>query len=358
MEGVSSQSDILSLVAQMRQNKHHDFLIIASHRSKRMEILAEADVAYIEPEDDHLLLSFITLVSRQHRVRAIHAGKRGELIEKLRNDIEALGIKLTTGAKDEIGLALADNKTRFSETMMTSGLPAVPSIEVSTPDEVQSAIATIESQGLCPCIKPVHGIYGMGFWILKRAASRLSFFNNPNNRQINTQLLINALQSAQDAGETLPLQIVMPYLPGPERSVDMLVEQGRVIAAVARKKEGSHQTFEMNTPAYQLAVRCAAVLGADGLINIQTRDDNQGNPVLLEANLRPSGGIGYTALSNLNLPGLFALRQLELISDDEVLSHCSKFTSATVLPTHSVKPLPVCTVTSYHELVKQAQQTI
>lgn len=43
-----------------------------------------------------------------------------------------------------------------------------------------------------------------------------------------------------------------------------------------------------------------------------------GQPLLLEINMRPSGGIGYTALSGVNLPGLCALYQPGLFSADEV----------------------------------------
>ena len=41
---------------------------------------------------------------------------------------------------------------------------------------------------------------------------------------------------------------------------------------------------------------------ADGLVNVQTRNDVNGNPVLLETNMRPSG-VGYTLHSGVNLPG-------------------------------------------------------
>jgi len=342
MEGVSSQKDILALVAQARRAGRHDFLLIASHRSSRPEILAEADIAYLEPEDDGALFAFIRHVCQQHRVRAIHAGKRGALLEQQRTAIEALGVRLVTGARERATFTLADNKTRFSAEMSAHGLPAVPSIEVRTPDEVAAAIAQVEAQGHRPCIKPVHGIYGMGFWVLRRDAHTLSFFNNPDSRQIHPDVLIESLRRAQQAGESLPLQIVMPWLAGPERSVDMLVENGRVIAAVARRKEGSVQVFEQETPAWRLAVACAETLHVDGLINVQTRNDAEGHPVLLEANLRPSGGIGYTAFSGINLPGLFALRQLELISAADAIAQRAAFNPVQVIPTNAVQPLPQC----------------
>lgn len=178
--------------------------------------------------------------------------------------------------------------------------------------------------------------------MLRRDAHTLSFFNNPDSRQIHPDVLIESLRRAQQAGESLPLQIVMPWLAGPERSVDMLVENGRVIAAVARRKEGSVQVFEQETPAWRLAVACAETLHVDGLINVQTRNDAEGHPVLLEANLRPSGGIGYTAFSGINLPGLFALRQLELISAADAIAQRAAFNPVQVIPTNAVQPLPQC----------------
>lgn len=353
MEGVSSQKNILALVNQARLEGGHDFQLIASHRTERPEILAEADVAYLEPADNHDLLPFIERVCEKHRVVAIHAGKRGELLEKYRTEIAALGVKLTTGARHIEVFELADNKARFSERMADQGLRSVHSIEVQTPDEVAAAVSYFESHHLLPCIKPVRGIYGMGFWILQRSPDYLSFFNNPDRRQINPEVVIAALRSAAGAGEKLPLQIVMPWLIGPECSVDMLVENGDVIAAVARSKSGSIQTIENHGPAYELAVECAMRLKADGLVNVQTRNDENGHPVLLEANLRPSGGIGYSAFSGVNLPGLFALRQLGLITAAEVQKKLTHFNTTKVIPTHDVKPLPVCSLSTLDNVASQ-----
>lgn len=345
MEGVSSQKDMLVLVKMARTKCGKNFRIIASHRTERPEILSEADIAYLEPAENNDLLPFIASVCREKNVVAIHAGKRGQLLEGFRTEIEALGVKLTTGGKNPETFELADNKAEFSVRMLSHGLPSVVSVKVQSPEELASTVEDFESRGVLPCIKPVTGIYGLGFWILKHSAKTLSFYNTPDYRQIHPDVAVASLRRAELAGEELPVQIVMPYLPGPERSVDMLVENGRVLAAVARSKVGSLQTLENEGPAYQLALDCAKALGADGLINVQTRNDENGLPVLLEANLRPSGGIGYTSHSGVNLPGLYALRQLGIISDDDVIQSALRFESITVIPTHSVKPLPVCTIT-------------
>lgn len=89
---------------------------------------------------------------------------------------------------------------------------------------------------------------------------------------------------------------------------------------MARRKEGSVQHLHQSGAAFELAKSSAELMQADGLVNVQTRCDHHGQPLLLEINLRPSGGIDYTRHSGVNLPGLFALRQLDLMSQDEVSS--------------------------------------
>ena len=83
--------------------------------------------------------------------------------------------------------------------------------------------------------------------------------------------------------------------------MDILADNGQVLAAVARRKDGSLQYLEHEGAAFELACACARVMKADGLVNVQTRHDHHGQPLLLEINMRPSGGIGYTALSGVNL---------------------------------------------------------
>jgi len=350
MEGVSSQKDILNAVSEMRAAGGYNFVTVASHRSHRPEILSEADHAYIEPENPDALIPFMKAVIEKHNVVAIHAGKRGALYEGLRQEIEALGVRLITGASHPATFLLADDKAAFSEQMLAQGLAAVPSEVVASSEEVLAALSRLEHAGKLPCIKPVRGIYGMGFWILKKTAPIMQILHHPDSRIVHPSVLINTLKMAEAAGESLPKQIVMPFLSSPECSVDMLVEKGNVLLAVSRSKSGSVQTLENSGAAFDLACQCAQTMKADGLINVQTRTNDSGEPVLLEANLRPSGGIGFTLHSGVNLPGIFALRQLDLINEHDIAVHAARFTRVQVTPTHAVKPIPACTVNIIHEI--------
>ncbi|WP_440272069.1 ATP-grasp domain-containing protein, partial [Escherichia coli] len=76
--------------------------------------------------------------------------------------------------------------------------------------------------------------------------------------------------------------------------------------------------LENEGEAIELAINCARQMNADGMVNVQTRHNAEGKPLLLEINMRPSGGIGYTQHSGVNLPGLYAFHTLRLMDDDQV----------------------------------------
>ncbi|MDT1893169.1 carbamoyl-phosphate synthase large chain, partial [Acinetobacter baumannii] len=113
----------------------------------------------------------------------------------------------------------------------------------------------------------------------------VAFLNNPDSRVIQPSQYLAA--HARMDGFTP--QVLMPYLPGPEYSVDMVVSQGTVLAAIGRRKEGVLQYLENEGEAIELAINCARLMNADGMVNVQTRHNAEGKPLLLEINMRPSG---------------------------------------------------------------------
>lgn len=319
MEGLSSQRDIILGIKDFFKDTNKTVTVIASHRHNRNEILALADIALIEPADDEQRLSFIAATVEHYGVQALHTGRNGQWFEIHRQEIESFGVSLTTGATSTAMLALADDKIEFALTMEARGLPVVPSQRIESAKALRHQIARnahAKDDRKLLCVKPVTGIYGMGFWRFDDSATPMSAFTHPDSRKVHPEIYLHALEQ-QESVEPL---VLMPYLPGPEYSIDMLVEKGNVIAAVARRKEGALQYLEQSGPAYELGKQCAQIMQADGLVNVQTRNNDRGEPLLLEINMRPSGGIGYTRHSGVNLPALFALRQLGLMDESQTKS--------------------------------------
>lgn len=346
MTGLSSQRDMIRAI----KTAVPEVTIVASHQQPRYEILAEADYAYLEPAlslthparaktaDIEPMLVFMAEVVTQHRVTVIHVGRNGAWFEGHRTIIESWGVTLITGARGLTGFAIADNKLAFANHMQALGLPVVPTLDAATLADLEHIFQRQPFGETDFCIKPAHGIYGMGFWHLDTRA-RLS---DADSKRIHPDIYLAAARLDSRRGHEFCPQVVMPFLPGIERSVDIVIDQGKVITAVGRCKQDAIQYFERSGAAFELALACAEQLGLDGLINVQTRDDANGKPLLLEANLRPSGGICFSLSSHVNLPALFAQYVTGLRSATEIQAQVAAcFTPACVRSTSTVLPLPL-----------------
>lgn len=329
MEGLSSQKDIIQGIHAFAEKYKTPVTVYASHRNERHEILSAANYSFIEPGDTKKRLPFILDIVAKYSIAAIHAGRNTLWYEEHRPAIEKSGVKLTSGAAGSDSLKLADDKVTFAEFMQQHDLPVVPSWRIERLSELRAHIDSPPFNDSPLCVKPVTGIYGMGFWRFDPDATAMSVFNHPESRVVHPDHYLAAIAAC----ETFSPLVLMPYLPGPEYSVDILADNGEILAAVGRRKEGAIQYLENSGAAFELACACARALKVDGLVNVQTRHNHRGEPMLLEANMRPSGGIGYTRQSGVNLPGLFAFYQLGLMSKDDVIDHAkTTFTPAAVRP--------------------------
>lgn len=306
LEGQSSQRDVIR--GARAALEPHGVGVVGSHRHHRPEIVGEAHLALQEPDEIEARLPWVLETAFKLEVRAIVAGRSCETYEAIRAPLAAAGIRLYTGLSDPNHFQVVNNKALFTAACQEAGLPVCKGLPANSPRELIAAIDSISAGGAVVCIKPAVGIYGQGFWILRSGADAYSAFANADSRTLQTQMLIEAYGRSSNP----PALLVMPYLPGHERSVDMVCERGRVLAAVARRKEGALQHMEKGGPAFELAIRTAEFFGCDGILNIQTRDDADSIPHLLEINTRASGGIGYTQLSGVNLAGHFACHALQL----------------------------------------------
>lgn len=304
LEGQSSQRDI---ILGARDALPSEVKIFASHRQDRPEITNIADVAFIEPKDDQQRIDWIIQTAEAHGIKVILAGRAGRIHEAERHRFESAGLKLVTGGLSLETFDLVDDKSRFTAEAEKAGLNCVPAITVNNARELVDAYEILRAQGEV-CVKPAVGIYGQGFWRFKESVDPFRCFANPDARDVNFETYLAAYRAETNR----PAMLVMPYMGGTECSVDMVCEAGRPVAHVGRRKQGLHQTFERDSAAVELALSAAAHFKCDGLVNVQTRDNAAGVPHLLEINPRYSGGIGYTRHTGINLPGIFATRQLGL----------------------------------------------
>lgn len=304
LEGQSSQREV---VQGAREALPASVTVYASHRQLRPEITGMAEVAWQEPAETEERIDWVLETALQYGIRVILAGRIGGVYEAARERFRSAGLDLVTGGLSMDTFVKVDDKTTFTAEAEAAGLACVPAITVNTAEELAAAYHALASEHEV-CVKPAVGIYGQGFWRFKPQADVFRCFANPDAREVQFEVFMAAY-----AASLVPKPLlIMPYMPGSECSVDMVCEAGKVVAFMGRRKQGITQTFERDTDAVRLAVRAAEHFQCDGLVNVQTRDDAEGRPHLLEINPRYSGGIGYTRVTGVNLAGIFATRRLGL----------------------------------------------
>ncbi len=303
LQGQASQREIIQ---GARQALPPSIKVYASHPHDRPEITGQADVAWREPKSAQERVEWALTMAVEHGIKVVHAGRKADLYEARRGEFDAQGIDLVTGARSLESFRIED-KSLFVKECENAGLRCVPAITAKDSGELRAAYASMSNEGPV-CVKPVVGIYGQGFWRLEDDLNPFAAMANPDERRVNADTFI----SLYGAGENLSPLLVMPYFSGDECSVDIVCEAGKPVAWVGRRKRGLYQTFERESDAVDLALAAIEAFKCDGIVNVQTMDDPDGSPHLLEINLRYSGGLSYTGLSGINLPGIFAARRLQV----------------------------------------------
>lgn len=292
-QGFSSQRDLI--LALKQSSLHPQVNTIASHRQARDEILSVADQAILEPLTEYP--QFVLQQALAQQVSVVLVAHRNARYEQHRAAFEQQGIVLLTGTRGESAHALLDDKFAFTQRCQATGIPVVAAQRVTNADELQAAIAQLEPQHRV-CVKPVTGVFAQGFWQLDRDIDYFYSLLNPSEYKANTQQFIDAY-----ARQVEPLAyLVMPFMAGDECSVDMFCVRGQVVAQVTRIKKLHWQDVLPLGPCDDMARQLAQCFELDGIVNAQFRqDDVTGQWYTLEVNTRPSGGIGITLPSGINL---------------------------------------------------------
>ena len=316
-EGQSSQRDMLASLQALKTKTSAPLHIIASHRLDRPEIFSLADTVYREPlasaSDvpkqmpplDMPRWQFVLEQAQQQQVKVLLTGRNSIDYEAKRDAFAAAGIRLLTGATSVDALASIDDKFAFMQHCQAHNIPVAEAWRFDTLAELEALLDKYGDQPLC--VKPVTGIFAQGFWRLdtgKAAADLYDSFEHlyfTEEKKISTEQFLQAYSHSQMVHERPIPMLLMPYLSGQEYSIDVVCEYGEVLAAVTRHKTGKIQHVGYDQEVMAVVIPLISAFGCDGIVSVQTKADSDGQHRVLEINSRPSGGIGYTAHSAVDL---------------------------------------------------------
>ena len=151
-----------------------------------------------------------------------------------------------------------------------------------------------------PCVKPRKGVNGLGFWRLMDV-SPIAHLQDSERRRIRPEQYISAVRDQELRGPIDDI-VVMPYLPGPEISFDVLADSGKMLKYAARTKLGTgRQHIVSRHPLEDVVASIVAKFSLHGVVNAQFRRAHDGRWILLEINARPAGGVVYADQVGCNL---------------------------------------------------------
>ncbi|MGQ9659656.1 MAG: ATP-grasp domain-containing protein [Thermochromatium sp.] len=243
---------------------------------------------------------------RKRHIDALWPGKEARLLAEQRERFAAIGVQLLSVAAPE-SLDRLHDKALFSLEARRFSIPTPETIPFRTAAEFTSAYERLRLTHERLCIKPVKGMNGDGFRVIREGGAGLEGLVRDGLYSIELDCLHQRLARTPPEATWL----LMEYLAGDEYSLDAVGDGRRLIALTQRRKAagGTYGQQIVARPDLTQAVsELTERFGLTGLFNVQFREGPDG-PRLLEVNPRFAGGIGYTGATGLNLPYL-ALRGL------------------------------------------------
>jgi len=298
-KGLSSTFDVVEMLRASQTGP--EFRVLCSHTEADFPAGRVCDHFEVEPKrlSGTAYLDYCLDFIRRHGVDVFIPGKELQSIVRARGRFEALGTRLVA-AGDADTLALVNDKAALYGALATAGMPLPDFRVVRDLAGFEAAYAWLRERHAVVCIKPCVSVFGLGFKTVTESGSAL-------DRLFRGDAYTIGLEEARRClGErpTFRDLLVMQYLPGAERSVDCLAQDGALVRCVVRRKAATGdgaQVLEVH-PGVEGMVACLTErLRLDGLFNVQFRD-SEGQAYLLEINPRMSGGLLYACMSGLVFP--------------------------------------------------------
>jgi len=300
---ISGAADMIELMRRVRP----DLFVIATHERTDTPIRIVADRFLAEPTSTQALspdayADWLLEVALAERAELVIPYRRRDELARSRDRFTEHGVRLLT-ASDEPTMRLLEEKPELLERMERLGVPITPFrlfTGLAEYEQLRANGAPFPDHPGDLCVKPASGIYGAGFRILREQIGHRTPLASLSSLEL-ADPAFRAMLGALPGAERMML---MPLLPGPERSVDFACLDGSLIGTVTRVKTLTSQRLHHDQAGEDLAALVARTFRLTGVLNLQTMEDASGTPRLLEVNSRTSGGIGMTGLTNVNLPGL------------------------------------------------------
>jgi biotin carboxylase len=286
------------LLQQLRDNPDERAVrLYASHTDPDSPVLTGADVVIGEPDADAGGYGVRVLeVCERRGIQVLWPTSQSIAISAVADQLRDRGT-LVISAPTRV-LELCADKAATYAVAAEAGIPVPPHHVVRTGADLMAAYDDLAG-AVGVCVKPTVGTGADGFRVLRPGRPDLAEVFGPTQP---IALLADVVHALDQPG-AMPL-LVMPVLPGAEFSVDVLAADGRLHAALIRRKTDDRRRVDLldDPDVTRIVKDVVAAVGLSMLGNVQLRCDSGGRMWLLEVNARASGGLYQAASVGWNLP--------------------------------------------------------
>lgn len=228
--------------------------------------------------------------------------KFAENIDRFRKD----NIKVNVMNKDN--LIIVNNKGNLLTSLKEHNIPVPKFYITNNIYDIEKAFKKLDYPKKAICIKITEGNGSRGLRIVNPYISKADLFFNskPNSTNISYDELMVTLKEIK----TFPEMMVMEYLPGEEYSVDILSNNGKVKYAVCRRGTTVVNSIQLGCVLEKhddIIMQCEDIckeLKLNGNFGLDIKENEFGQPLVMEINPRLTAGIVACAAAGVNLPYL------------------------------------------------------
>lgn len=295
-------SSVYQIIRMIREGCGCDVEIVGSNRRESTVYKSLCDEWYVEMDEcpDEAYAQYCLDFCREHRID-IFAPRRGlTAVAQRKDEFEAAGVKLLLGVDGSMARIL-DDKAAAYRFISDAGLGWTPEYRIAySAEEFRRYYGELKREDERICYKLTQDEGARSFRVIDgRVCQARALMEKPGSKVT----LEHALMIMDGYDFSIPV-LMMPYLEGPEISVDCLQTSRGKLIIPRIKKAGRYSEVRFDAPVMKACAALMDCIHTCGPVNIQLRM-HKGELWLLEINPRLSGGIQLSCeAAGVNLPAI------------------------------------------------------
>ena len=275
--------------------------IIASSRTEHAVYQKMAEEFYVEPTEisDADYVDWCIEFCKEHKIDVLFPRRCRVAISENLHRFDEIGVKVLVDRNVEL-MDLLEDKKKTADLFFKHQICKVPTMFiVNNVKQFKNAYDLLKQKYVDDriCIKYCRDEGATSFRVIDDVVDNISVLRIGNGAKITYEKVCEMLASVEQFDDL----IVMPYLKGPEVSIDSL-NTNKGFIGISRYKVGTRSTaVEYNETLYNISKKFAEVTGIKCPYNLQLRYHND-ELYLLEVNTRMAGGSHKSFMTGINIP--------------------------------------------------------